>query len=312
MPIRFSIRQLEYFVTVGETGGVKAASERLNISLPSISTAVSKLEDELGIALFVRRHAQGLSLTPGGRRIFTAAKTVLENADALHDIADDISEQVRGPLSVGCLVSLAPLVLPELRRTFQQANPEVEFHQEEADQADLLRKLKRADIDAAITYDLEIPKGVAFEPLLALPPHAIVSPDHPLASKKSVTLKMLADLPLILLDLPLSRDYFLSLFHRAGLRPHIYERTPHLPMVRSLAANGFGYGLLNVPSINEHAPDGKPLRYIPIRGPLRPVNLGLATIRADRKLRLLAAFEEHCRACITPARAPGMMLHLRL
>lgn len=308
MPIRFSLRQLEYFVAVGESGSIAAASERINISSPSISTAVSQLEAEFGVELFVRQHAQGLSLTPGGRRFFIAAKSVLEGAASLHDIANDISERVRGPLNVGCLVTIAPFVLPELRKRFQDDNPEVTFRQQEMDQASLIRMLRRADIDIAVTYDLEVPQDVAFEPLLALPPHAIFSPDHALAGRKSVTLKTLSKLPLVLLDLPYSRDYFMSLFQVAGLRPNIGERTAHLPMVRSMVANGFGYSLLNVPSVNARAPDGKPLRYVPIRDTVRPMNLGLATMQSERKTRILTAFEEHCRASITKDSAPGMAL----
>ncbi len=306
MPIRFTFRQLEYFVAVGAYGSIAAASERINVSPPSISTAISQLEAEFGVELFVRQHAQGLSLTPGGRRFYAAAKSLLESAGALHDVANDISEQVRGPITVGCLVTLAPFVLPELRRGFQEGNPEADFRQEEAHQAELILMLRRADIDIAITYDLEMPQDVGFEPLLDLPPHALFSPDHPMAKKESVTLKTLSKLPMILLDLPLSREYFLSLFQVEGLRPLIAERTQHLPMLRSLVANGFGYGLLNVPSMNSQAPDGKAISYVRVAGDLRPMRLGLMTMRADRKSRILTAFEEHCRARIAHGKAPGM------
>lgn len=308
MPLRFTLRQLEYFVAVGEAGSIAEAAERVNVSSPSLSTAISQLEAEFGVQLFVRQHAQGLSLTPGGRRFYVAAKAVLERGAALHDIASDISEQVRGPIHVGCLVTFAPFVLPEIRKGFEDANPEVDFRQQEAHQGDLIRMLRRAEIDVALTYDLDIPPDIRFEPLLSLPPHALFPPYHPLAKRKSVTLKALADQPLILLDLPASRDYFMSLFQAAGLTPTILDRTAHLPMVRSMVANGFGYGLLNVPSMNADAPDGKPLCYVPVKDDARPMKLGLATISSERKSRVLSAFGEHCRARITAVSAPGMTL----
>jgi len=308
MALKFTLRQLEYFVAVGEVGSIAAAAERVNVSSPSLSTAISQLEAAFGVQLFVRQHAQGLSLTPGGRRFFMAAKAVLESGAALHDIASEISEQVRGPIHVGCLVTVAPFVLPEIRKGFEDANPEVEFRQQEAHQGDLIRMLRRADIDIALTYDLEIPQDVTFEPLLTLAPHALVHPDHPIAKKKSVTLKALAPLPFILLDLPFSSDYFMSLFQAEGLRPDIRERTGHVSMLRSMVANGFGYGLLNVPSMNADAPDGKPLCYVPIRGDVRPVKLGLATMASERTSRVLKAFAEHCRAQISVKSAPGMAL----
>ena len=65
--MRYTLRQIEYFIATAETGSITLASERVNISQPSISTAIAHLEEELGTQLFVRRHAQGLSLTSAGR-----------------------------------------------------------------------------------------------------------------------------------------------------------------------------------------------------------------------------------------------------
>lgn len=308
MALRFTLRQLEYFVAVGEAGSIAAAAQRINVSSPSISTAIAQLEAAFGVALFVRQHAHGLALTPGGRRFFAAARDVLERAGALHDVANDISLKVRGPIAVGALVTVAAFVLPELRHGFEKAHPEVAFRQREAHQEDLIAMLGRAEIDIAITYDLDIPADIAFEPLLELPPRAVLPPGHALAQRDAVTLEQLAAEKLILLDLPLSREYFLSLFETAGLRPLIAERTPHLAMLRSMVANGFGYGLLNLASVNAYAADGKPLRYLPIAGDQRPLKLGLATMRSDRKARILAAFEEHCRARLTADSAPGLAL----
>ena len=93
MTIRFTLRQLEYFVAVGETGSITHASERLNVSSPSISMSVSQLETELGIQLFIRKHARGLSLTPGGRRLLAESQTLLKSAEDLSNLATDISEK---------------------------------------------------------------------------------------------------------------------------------------------------------------------------------------------------------------------------
>lgn len=308
MRTRFTFRQLEYFVAVGETGSIARASERINVSSPSISAAISSLENQFDIQLFVRQHAQGLSLTPGGRRFFNQVKTVLAEAGSLHDLAGDISRHARGPVTVGCLVTLSPFVLPELRRGFETANPHVTIHQIEAHQAELLVMLRRAEIDVALTYDLELPADLSFEPLAELPPYALFAADHPLSARRTVGLGTLAKLPMVLLDLPLSREYFLSLFQHRNLRPRIAERTPHIMMVRSMVANGFGYGLLNIPSLNERAPDGKPLRYVPLSGAERPMVLGLAAVKGARKPRSVSALESYCREHIGLRRVPGMSL----
>ena len=307
MAMRFTLRQIEYFVAVGELGSIALASERLHISSPSISTAISQLETTLGLQLFIRQHAQGLALTPAGRRVLGEAKTLLAQAQALHGVAGEISGEVRGAITIGSLVTLAPLILPGLRRGFEAAHPNAELRQFTAHQAALLEGLRDAKVDIALTYDLEIPQDIRFEPLTGLPPLALIAPDHPLAGAGEVTLEQLAQEKLILLDLPLSREYFLSLFQQAGLRPRIAERVPDMSMIRSMVANGFGYGLANMRPLTDIAPDGTRLVTVPVGGDHQPLMLGMATARTRSKPRILEAFEEHCRAAITDTHIPGMM-----
>jgi DNA-binding transcriptional LysR family regulator len=306
MPRRFTLRQLEYFVAVGQAGSIAAASEAINVSSPSISAAIAQLEAEFGIQLFVRQHAQGLSLTPGGRRFFTEAKLLLEAADGLHDLAADIAHAARGPIGIGCFVTLAPLILASLRRSFEAAHPGVRVVQSEGDQERLLAMLRRAEIDVAITYDLEIPQDVAFAPLASLPPHAIVASDHRFAGLPTVPIEALAAEPMVLLDLPLSRDYFLSLFAAAGLRPRIAERTRDMAVMRSLVANGYGYALANLRLRTDRAPDGRPLSLVRLAGDPRPMALGIATMRSERRTRIVTAFEAHCRERIACGALPGL------
>jgi len=308
MATRFTLRQLEYFVAVGEFGSIAEASERINISPPSISAAISHLEQEFGIQLFVRQHAQGLSLTPGGRRFLRRARSLLDQAGALHELASDIAERVSGPITIGSLTTLAPLVMPELLQAYQRRYPDARVTVVEANQVDLITKMQRAEVDVSITYDLELPQDIAFEPLAQLPPFAIFSSDHPLAGSESVALETLVDYPYVFLDLPLSREYFLSLFQNRGLRPMIAARTPHMHMLRSLVANGIGYGLVNIRSRNRKAPDGKEVIYAPLEGDYRPMEIGIAAMKSERYSRTHQAFEELCRSSISNTGIPGMDL----
>lgn len=295
MAQRFTLRQLEYFVAVGQAGSISAASETVNVSSPSISAAISQLEAEFGIQLFIRQHAHGLSLTAGGRRFFNEARMLLEAADGLHDLAADIALAPRGPIAVGCFATLAPLILAGLRRSFEAVCPEVVVAQAEGDQERLLGMLRRAEIDVAVTYDLEIPQDVSFLPLVNLPPHVLLPAGHPLAGEAAIAIGRLADEPMVLLDLPFSREYFLSLFAAASLRPRIAERTRDMAVVRSLVAHGYGYALANVRAGSERALDGTPLVRAPLAGSHRAMAMGTATMRGERKTRLVAAFEAHCR-----------------
>lgn len=306
MALRFTLRQLEYFFAVGETGSVAKAAERINVSSSSISAAISQLEREFGVQLFIRQHAQGLSLTPGGRQFMKQARFLLDQANVLHELASDIAEQAKGPIKIGCLVTLTPLVLASLRRSFKEAYPEARVSHAEAHQARLIEMLQLAEVDVAITYDLELPQDVVFEPLAALPPYVLISSDHAWASRNSLTLEDLYKEPMVLLDLPMSRDYFLSMFRDQNLRPTIAERTAEVAVLRSLVANGFGYALLNIRSRIDLAPDGKGVAMVPLQGGYRPMTLGLATIRSDFETRIVRAFRDHCQKTVNDTSIPGM------
>lgn len=306
MLLRFTFRQLEYMVAVGDLGSIALASQKINVSSPSISAAISQLEAEFGAQLFVRQHAQGLTLTAVGQHIFDEAKQILNAAAALNNLANDITSTVRGPICVGALTTIAPLLSASVKRSFETAHPDVDLSLREGNQTDLLHMLGRADIDIAITYDLEIPKDISFLPLAELPPLVMLPRAHALAAKAKVSLKDLQAEPMILLDLPLSREYFLSIFQSAGYRPQIAERTGELSVARSLVANGFGFGLLNFRTPSDTAPDGEQLAIRPLAGDFRPMILGLATKRSEHRTQTLNAFQEHIKARIDENDLPGM------
>ncbi len=303
MPLRFTLRQLEYLVAVGETGSIAAAADRVNVSSPSISAAISQLEQEFGLPLFVRRHAQGLSPTQGGRQFVAEARAVLAAAGRLNDLANAITGQVRGPLNLACLQTFAQVVLPGLRRSFTARYPEVDFHQFERHQAEIFDGLRQAHFDCALTYDLDIPPDLEFQPLLSLPPYALLPKGHALAGRAQVTAQDLAPHPMVLLDLPFSTDYFLQVFRPHGLRPHVVERTRDIGVMRAMVANGFGYSIANIRPAPEIAPDGQPLVMVPIAG-VAPLTLGLVLAEGGRGALVIRAFLDHCRETLAAGVAP--------
>jgi len=193
-----------------------------------------------------------------------------------------------------------------LRRSFTAEYPDASVSLCEGHHSNLLNMLRRAEIDIAITYDLEMPKDVAFEPLAKLPPYVMVSAGHPLAGRDGVHLQELQDEALVLLDLPMSRDYFLAMFYNLGIRPKVSDRTSDTSVVRSLVANGTGYSLINARTRTDTAPDGQKLAYLRLLGDHKPIRIGLATMQADYKSRILQAYENHARQQITTGHVIGM------
>ncbi len=306
--MRFTLRQLNYFVAAGDALSIRQASARINVSEPSISSAISQLESEFGITLFIRHHAQGLSLTQAGTTLLRDAKALIQQGRELETTAQQLTKGVTGHFSVLCFTALAPFVVPNICHQFQSANPQVTLKVEEANQADILEQLWHGKADVAITYDLDLPKGLEFTPLTSLPPYAVLSRKHPLAKRKRLTLEKLSTEPLVLLDLPLSRDYFLSLFHSQKLTPTILSKTQQIDVMRSIVGQGYGYGLANVKPTNTMSLDGSELVYMPLDGQLPALTLGLLNHASAARSKLAKLFIEHVYSSLEDGQLPGIEL----
>ena len=306
--MQFTLKQLSYFVAAGEAGSILRAAENIHVSQPSISNAIAHLEDVFQVQLFIRHHAQGMSLTTAGSQLLEKARALLRDADELKSFAGKLSDQIFGSINVGCFVPLAPIVTPGLCHGFMQSHAGVEVNVSEGDQAELLRRLKKGAIDLALTYDLQLENEINFTPLVELKPYALLAANHPLAGNSKLSLSALADEKFILLDLPLSDTYFMSLFDHYGLKPKIYARTRHIEVQRGLVARGYGYSVANVRPVNRKSLDGSELSYVPLSGHNPGLTLGIATLANIRKTIVVDSFSQFCHEQINQEKIPGMAL----
>lgn len=293
--MQFTLKQLRYFVASAETGSVTAAARRLNISQPSVSAAIAELEKGLGLDLFLRHHAQGLSLTPPGRRLLVEAMGLLAHAEELRQGALDLSQRPAGEIEFGCFQTFGPMRMPGLLRALKARFPEIAVRVHEEHLAGLLEGLRRGRFDLALTYDLGLGPEFAFKTLAEVPLYVMLPARHRLAADSAVALADLAGEPLVLLDLPQSRDYFLSVMRGHGLEPRIAHETASFEMVRGLVANGFGYSLMHSRPQSDRALDGRRLAYRPAREPVPSQKLGLARLGRARLTRAALRFAEFCR-----------------
>lgn len=288
--MHFTLKQLRYFVTAGEYGSVTKAAKELFVSQPSISSAILHIEEATGLDLFIRHHAQGLSLTPAGHRFLLKAKQLLEEADDLGRFATSLSDEISGSLRFVSLPTFAPIILPGVMRQFNDQYPQVNLHCNESDQEKILSGLLEGRYEFAVTYDLQLPPELTFEPIVDFPPYVLLPKDHPLAEAESVSIEQLAEHPMILLDWPMSRDYFYSLFLTQGVEPQIAYRANSLAMVRGLVANGLGFALFNTPLASDTSLDGHKIVMLPVSGEPHPTRLGIARLKDVRSTPAAKAF----------------------
>src|SRR5689334_13289912 len=124
--MRVTLRQLSYFVAVADAGSLAAASKVLHVSQPSISAALAVLEDGLEIDLFLRHHAQGVSLTPTGRQLLATARAILAGAEDFESLAQTATREPAGLLRVGCYPTLAAVLMPAIIGRLAQRYPRIQ------------------------------------------------------------------------------------------------------------------------------------------------------------------------------------------
>jgi LysR family transcriptional regulator, salicylic acid-responsive activator of bsdBCD len=126
------IRHLKYFIAIAEEGKILKAAQRLNISQPPLSKQLMLLEEELGVKLFNRQN-QRLIITNEGKLFYQRAKKIVELAEGTVEEFKELSEGVRGTLSIGSIPTLGATLLPKRIRDFQQQYPHVQFQVLEGD-----------------------------------------------------------------------------------------------------------------------------------------------------------------------------------
>ena len=122
---RISLRKIACFVAAADEGSVSAGARRLCLSQAAMSEALNDLEKELGLDLFIRHKAIGVTLTGAGRQLLVEARRLVRQAEEFQALAGGPAANLAGELIVGCFPTLLPFLAPSLLAGFQARHPEV-------------------------------------------------------------------------------------------------------------------------------------------------------------------------------------------
>lgn len=288
-PIPITLRQIDYVIATADGGSTAAAARILNVSQPSVSLAIAKVEDHLGRPLFARTSGQGIVPTSYGRcklgefrALRREAQGVLNAGVAGHTV-----------LNLGVFSTLGPRYAPSLVRGFQDKKPRTEIHLFEANLETLSEWLEIGQIDVALIYDFGLPSSLKIMPLADVRPYGLLPGGHPLAGREALDMAELLQDPLILINLPHSRGYFLTLAQMHGINPKIAYETESVEMLRSMVANGLGVGLLATDIPHDTAYDRRSIIRMPLKGNLAPHRIALARSGRLRSSSLVDHFCLH-------------------
>ncbi|CAG9262450.1 LysR substrate-binding domain-containing protein [Paraburkholderia caribensis] len=295
---RFSLRSLRVLVTVAEAGSIAAAASTLARSQGAISTTIGELEEIIGVQLFVRKPTKGLSLTAVGKMVVLEARGLLAHADEFEAITGALGNALVGDLLVGCFTNLAPVVFGSLVARFTEMFPGIRIHLELGDQEEILTALGNGRIETALMFDLGLSEQYQAVRVAQLPAYAVLPISHELADRSHVSLRDLVGEPMILMDLPHTREYFLSLYHSMGIEPLIKYRSTSFEAVRNMVGNRLGYSVLNLKPVVSITYDGTEIVNIPIKDKIRPLNVVLVTLKSIARRRLVHTFNDFARGYI--------------
>ncbi|NKX54219.1 LysR family transcriptional regulator [Arthrobacter mobilis] len=239
-----TLRQIWHFVVAAETGTMSEAARRLHMAPSAISMSISELERIIGAELCIKRKSKGLTLTSTGRAVLLQARQLLDLADEIASLSKGDRPNVRGPLTVGCYMTLGPTIIPPMLAEFARQCPHVDVDFVEGYHEDLQERLLDGSIDAAFLYDLNISPAIRTAALLAADPYILLSAGHRLAAADEVGLKDVAADPLIFFDAPPISTRILEMYREAGLAPDVLHRSRSYATVRSLVATGRGIAVL--------------------------------------------------------------------
>lgn len=290
-----TLTQLHYFIEAANALSMTAAADRLFVAQSAISSAISQLEKQVGAQLFVRQRSKGLALTAAGQQFLGDARALLQTLDEALDTARGIDNQVRGSIRIGCFVTLAPFVLPAIVARLRSAHPHLDIEVDEVDAEGAREALRSGRVELMLGYDFALGNDIRRTVLADVPPHVLLSAAHPRAGERRIALRELSAEPLILLDLPHSRDYFLGILASAGLQPEIRYRTMNYETVRAFVAHGHGFSILNQRPRHDLSYDGERVVALAITDevPSLPVVLAsLASIRTTARAQAVAEVAE--------------------
>ena len=306
-----TLTELKYVVAVARERHFGRAAEACNVTQPTLSVAIKKLEDELDLKIFERR-ASEISATPLGEQIVRQAQQVLEQAHAIKEIAKSGKDPVRGPLKLGIIYTIAPYLLPDLVREAIARVPQMPLLLQENFTARLLEMLRTGEIDCAIMAEPFPDTGLAVAPLYDEPFVAAMPAGHALARRKQVSAEELKNETMLLLGTGhCFRDHVLevcpeySRFASQGVESHEGIRKSFegssLETIKYMVASGIGVTVVPRLAVPRDAqPQPGHMRYVKFAPPAPTRRVVLAWRRSYPRYEAIAALRNCVYACALP------------
>ena len=165
------------FYTVAKAGNISKAANQLYISQPAISKSISKLEAELGTALFARS-SKGVTLTEEGQVLYEYVERAFDSLNMGEENLKNYKELGIGHIRIGVSTSLCKHILLDYLKDFIKENPNIKFSIDCHSTLNTIKLLKNDDIDIGLICNTELPKGIVYSPVKEIHDVFVASPEY--------------------------------------------------------------------------------------------------------------------------------------
>ena len=298
-----TLTELRYIVALARERHFGRAAESCFVSQPTLSVAVRKLEDELGLALFERRSNE-VAVTRAGEAIVAQARRVLEEVDVIKRLAGEEQDQLKGPLRMGLIYTVGPYLLPELIPAMHERAPDMPLVIEEGYTGVLRNRLAAGELDVLI---LSLPfnePGVLTVSLYEEPFVVVLPAAHPWTSRDRIDPASLAEESLLLLGPGhCFRDQVIALCpecrHDLAMHgdPRVSLEGGSLETIRHMVASGMGITVLPGTAAGAHRYSERLTRIRRFADPVPTREVALAWRKSFTRPKAVQCIIDAVKAC---------------
>ncbi|WP_416139435.1 HTH-type transcriptional activator IlvY [Halomonas sp. HK25] len=279
------MRPLKHFLTLADSLHFGRASEACHVSPSTLSRTIRQLEENLGVSLFERDNRH-VALTRQGETFQAYAREALEQWEQLRLSLQSEALRLTGEISVYCSVTASYSFLYSLLSEFRTHHPGIELKLHTGDPAEAMARVLAGEEDMAITpRPRRTPEALAFKSLTRAP-LVFIAPRESAAwipsTPESPSAEQWREVPMILSEAGLSREFADTWFRALGVVPRIYAQVAGHEAIVSMVGLGFGIGV--VPKIVlDNSPLQERVRVLPVKPELPHYDVGLCVL--ERRLR---------------------------
>jgi LysR family hydrogen peroxide-inducible transcriptional activator len=299
-----TLTDLRYIVVLARERHFGRAAEKCFVAQPTLSVAVKKLEEELGVALFER--GSEIRVTPIGEQIITQAERVLAEAARVAELAAQGKDPLAGPLHVGVIYTIAPYLLPKLVPLLRSHAPRMPLMFKEGFTENLVESLKAGELDVIIMALPFIEAGLVAQPAYHEAFRVLLPKDHGWVKRKLIEPVSLLDEPLLMLGAGnCFRDQVLDLCAQTSTSssPQILEGSS-LETIRYMVASGIGITVLPASCADLIPKDDPLLRVRPFVDPTPTRQVGLVWRSSFPRHRAIDILRKSLLGCRLPGCKP--------